>query len=186
MSGPCAPVHQRTTSKKRFSGRAYGYNLTMTRYTACLFVCWQDIENQQSGGEVFPAACSGPGYKYCVKMWCRAGFMCTPAQSVGGVNTTLHKQGRGQLYDIIPIWFDEVKCLKFRPQKTQKQLHTISHMRNHLRKLGFLFPVVFDSLHFMEQKVALLLMCIAVRKKKHTYIYFSRTIWSDTNLSNGK
>lgn len=154
MSRPCAPVHQRTASKKRFSGKAYGYNLTMTLYIACLFVCWQDIDNQQSGGlEVFPAARSGPGYMYCVKMWCRAGFMCTPAQSVGGVNTTLLKQGHRQPHDIIPIWFDEVKCLKFGLQKTQKQLNTINHLRNHLRKLGFLFPIVFDSLHFMEQKL---------------------------------
>lgn len=59
---------------------------------------------------------------------CRAGFMCTPEQSEVWTHTLL-KQGRGQLYDIMPIWFDEVK---FGPQKTQKQLDTISHLRNHL------------------------------------------------------
>lgn len=92
-----------------------------------------------TGLEVFPAAQSGPGYMYCVKMWCRAGFICSPAQSVGGVNTTLLKQGRGQLYDIIPIWLcwiktrqtllltdlsvtsnDKVKCLKFQAAKKHK------------------------------------------------------------------
>lgn len=145
----------------------------MTLYTACVFVCWQDIDNQQTGGlEAFPAAQSGPGYMYWVKMWCRAGFICTPAQSVGGVNTTLLKQGRGQLYDIMPIWFcwiktqqtllltdlsvtinDEVKRLKFGPQKTQKQLDTISHLRNHLRKLVFFYSLLFLIHYTLRNKM---------------------------------